>query len=69
MSFKDWITYLIEKMVWYMETPRTERKAQKQRNREPWSTRWFGMIPFSIKIFLTKQKGRFRRVPQTQEEN
>lgn len=50
MSFKDWITYVIEKMVWFMETPKKDRKALKSAKREPWTYRWFGMIPMSVKI-------------------
>lgn len=61
MSFKDWISYLLERMVWYMETPRTERKAIKQVRREPWSVRWFGMIPFSMKMMVDKQRSRLNR--------
>lgn len=67
MSFKDWFTYLLERMVWYMETPRTERKEIKKSNRELWSTRWFGMIPFSMKMYVNKQKGRFQRRRVTEE--
>ncbi|TCS94701.1 YqzE family protein [Hazenella coriacea] len=61
MSFRDWFTYLLERMVWFMETPRTERKAIKKSNREAWSTRWFGMIPFSMKMYVDKQKSRLQR--------
>lgn len=50
MTFKDWITYVIGKMVWFMETPKKDRKAIKSAKREPWTYRWFGMIPMSVKI-------------------
>ncbi|SEN06579.1 YqzE family protein [Lihuaxuella thermophila] len=60
MTFKDWISYLIKRMIWYMETPRTERKAIKASTREPWSVRWFGMIPFSMKMYVDKQRSRLR---------
>jgi hypothetical protein len=54
MSFKDWITYMIEKMVYFLETPKKERKATRAAKREPWSYRWFGMIPLSMKIAFKK---------------
>jgi hypothetical protein len=54
MSFKDWITYMIQKMVWFMETPKQDRKAIRSAKREPWSYRWFGMIPLSMRIAAKK---------------
>ncbi|WP_044642419.1 YqzE family protein [Risungbinella massiliensis] len=60
MSFKDWISYMIEKMLWYVETPKDERKAHRQAQKEPFMTRWFGMIPFSTKMYLEKQKDRLQ---------
>lgn len=64
MSFKDWISYLIEKMLWYVETPKDERKAYRQAQKEPWSTKWFGMIPFSTRMYLQKQKSRLETLRQ-----
>ncbi|MFO7291146.1 YqzE-like protein [Planifilum fulgidum] len=60
MSFKDWITYLLERLVWFMETPREERKKMRNIRKEPWATRWFGMIPLSMKMAVEKQKSRLR---------
>jgi hypothetical protein len=58
MSFKDWITYMIEKMVWFLETPKKDRKAIRSTKKESWSYRWFGMIPMSMKIAAKKVKKR-----------
>ncbi|SFJ07092.1 YqzE family protein [Thermoflavimicrobium dichotomicum] len=60
MSFKEWISYLLGRMIWYMETPKQERKETKQSQKELWSVRWFGLIPFSIKMYVTKQRSRIR---------
>jgi len=60
MSFKEWVQFMLERMLWYMETPRDERKELKRQQREPWSVRWFGMIPFSIKMAWDQQKSRLR---------
>lgn len=57
MSFKDWISYLIERFLSYIEIPKEERKRKK--NGENWSVRWFGLIPFSMKMMLDKMKSRF----------
>ncbi|MBA4603458.1 YqzE family protein [Thermoactinomyces mirandus] len=56
MSFKDWITYLLQRFLWYVETPRSERKELKRSQKEPWSTRWFGLVPFSMKMALNRQR-------------
>lgn len=60
MSFRDWFTYLLERFIWFMETPRTERKKLKQSRKEPWSVRWFGLLPFSMKMTIYKQRSRLR---------
>ncbi|MBD1371225.1 YqzE family protein [Hazenella sp. IB182357] len=60
MSFKDWFQYLLERFVWYLETPKGERKEIKQQNKQPWTYQWFGMMPFAMKMFVRKQKGRMR---------
>lgn len=36
MSFREWISYLLERMLWYLETPRQDRKELKKAQREPW---------------------------------
>lgn len=59
MSFKEWISYLIKRWIHYVETPIEERKEQKQARKENWSSRWFGMIPFSMKMMFMRMKDRF----------
>lgn len=59
MTFKDWISYLIKRLNWYFETPKSERKKQKSAQNEQWSIRWFGLVPFSMKMMLRQIKGRF----------
>ncbi|MBA4543943.1 MULTISPECIES: YqzE family protein [Thermoactinomyces] len=61
MSFREWIQFLLQRMIWYMETPRSERKELKQMRKEPWSVKWFGMIPFSMRMYMDKQRSRLRR--------
>ncbi|GAB7386783.1 hypothetical protein BSNK01_06190 [Bacillaceae bacterium] len=51
MKTKDYLIFLTERLVTFLETPRKERG---RRVKEPWSTRWFGMIPFSLKMLLRK---------------
>ncbi|MGC5327071.1 YqzE family protein [Brevibacillus sp. SYSU BS000544] len=53
MSFQDYLKYLTKRFVEYMDTPKEERHKRKS-PREPWSSRWFGAIPMSIRLFLRK---------------
>lgn len=63
-SSNDLIKYITERVVTYMDTPKEERK-QVQRPKEPWSVRWFGMIPFSVSLWkeevVTKKGTKKRR--------
>lgn len=59
MTFKDWISYLIKRWIHYVETPKEERKEKKEARKEDWSSKWFGMIPFSMKMMLMRVKDRF----------
>lgn len=61
MSFKDWIGYVIKRLVWYMETPKTVRKESKRAKKERWVFRWFGMVPFSMKMYVQKKRKHFFR--------
>jgi hypothetical protein len=47
---------MLEKMLWFLETPRKERKAARIAKRESWSYRWFGMVPLSMKIAVKKTR-------------
>ena len=42
------VKYITEQVVTYMETPREERRKGVK---EPWSTKWFGMIPISLTLW------------------
>lgn len=57
MTFQEWISYLIKRFLWYIETPKEERR--KKENDENWPMRWFGLVPFSMKMMLLQMKNRF----------
>lgn len=61
MSFKDWITYVIKRFILHLEKPKEERREMRKARRKNWSYRWFGMIPFSMKMYVSRQKDRFTR--------
>ncbi|GIO39449.1 hypothetical protein J41TS12_43100 [Paenibacillus antibioticophila] len=45
------VKYITERVVDYVETPREVRR-ERSRARESWGSRWFGMIPFSISLWV-----------------
>ncbi|WP_054958004.1 YqzE family protein [Paenibacillus dakarensis] len=60
-SSDDLIKYITERLLHYMDTPKEVRKQQVKK--EPWSVRWFGMIPFSVSLWreeigTKKRKGK-----------
>ncbi|MDP9676798.1 hypothetical protein J2W97_002793 [Paenibacillus jamilae] len=52
------VTYITQRIVRYMETPRDVRRSQKQA-KEPWVSKWFGMLPLALKMWITStRRGR-----------
>lgn len=54
------VKYITERVVDYVETPRDIRK-ERAKFKEPWSSRWFGMIPFSISLWFGQIPGKRRK--------
>lgn len=49
MSTNDYLKFLVQEMVKYMDTPREERREARMLRREQrmhWTYRLFGMVPF-----------------------
>jgi hypothetical protein len=55
MSSNEYVKYLTQRIVKYMDTPKIERKATKP-HKEHWVNRWFGMIPMSLKMMFGKDR-------------
>ncbi|WP_138751980.1 YqzE family protein [Paenibacillus sinopodophylli] len=56
----EYVKYITEQFVNYIETPREERKQTRmsaKARREPWLTRWFGLGPMSILIWWRGRTG------------
>lgn len=57
------VKYITERVVDYVETPREVRR-ERSKPREPWTRRWFGMIPFSLSLWakelpkVNRRKGK-----------
>lgn len=57
----EWVKYVTERVVTYIETPKEERKQSRQEAkqlREPWLTRWFGLAPLGVKVWWDSRRRR-----------
>ncbi|WP_139997750.1 YqzE family protein [Paenibacillus paridis] len=60
---EEYVKYMTEQFVAYIETPREERKQTRtsaKARREPWLTRWFGWGPVSIMLWWRGRAERHR---------
>ncbi|GAA3400432.1 YqzE family protein [Paenibacillus hodogayensis] len=56
---EDYIKYLTEKVVAYMDLPPEVRKEQRSLHRsvrDPWHVRWFGLVPLSVAMWWRQRK-------------
>jgi hypothetical protein len=59
---EDIVKYVTQKVVQYIDTPSDRRKRERERRRrasEPWTSRWFGMIPMALSMLF----GRGKKAP------
>jgi hypothetical protein len=55
---EELVQYITQKVVYYMETPKEERKLSRQlrRPKEAWLSRWFGAVPFALSMWFEQRK-------------
>lgn len=59
MSTNDYVKYMTQQIVRYMDTPKEERKVRKtilKKERQPLVSRWFGVLPAAVMLFMKKRK-------------
>ncbi|MBO1626558.1 YqzE family protein [Bacillus cereus] len=59
MSTNDYVRFVTQQFVSYMDAPKEDRKQKKQQRRSekaPFLNRWFGMIPLSAALFYQNVK-------------
>ncbi|WP_242218764.1 YqzE family protein [Bacillus cereus group sp. BfR-BA-01380] len=65
MSTNDYIKYVTQQFVSYMDAPKEDRKQKRQQRREerePFLNRWFGMLPLSAAIFYGQMKKKRKKL-------
>jgi hypothetical protein len=64
MKTNDYVKYVTQTFVKYMDQPRDERKKQKESRRdekEPFLFKWFGIIPYALLAGMKKGKAAKRQ--------
>ena len=59
MKTNDYVKYLTETVVKYIDQPKEERRRMKQAKKEAEATflfRWFGILPFMLMSSMKKKK-------------
>ncbi|KAA6454826.1 MULTISPECIES: YqzE family protein [Bacillus] len=59
MKTNDYVKYMTEQFVKYMDTPKVERKELKEVRKErkvPATQHWFGILPYGVKLWLKRKK-------------
>ena len=60
MNTNDYVKYLTQTFVQYMDQPKEERqklKEERKGNKEPFMLRWFGILPYVITFSFKKKRG------------
>jgi len=54
----DLVKYISKEVATYIKTPKEERESKKtpKVKNEPWSTRWFGMLPMVLGMWVRPKK-------------
>lgn len=59
MSTNDYVKFVTQQFVRYIDKPKEERKQQRRQRKEERDTfvqRWFGVIPFAVMMWYRKKK-------------
>ncbi|MBA2873455.1 YqzE family protein [Thermaerobacillus caldiproteolyticus] len=58
MSTNDYVKFVTQQFVTYMDQPKEERKkkrVQRKQEKPALLYRWFGMIPFSLRLLFRRK--------------
>lgn len=62
MKTNDYVKFMTEQIVTYMDSPTEEKKQkkrEKQEEKELFASKWFGVLPLALKVFREKNKKKF----------
>lgn len=55
MSTNSYLKFLTEEFVKYLNSPKENRKEKKMEEKDPLLNRWFGVLPFSLKLLIRRK--------------
>ncbi|MDQ0218338.1 YqzE family protein [Peribacillus cavernae] len=58
MSTNDYIKFLTQQFVKYMDVPKNERKLRRENRKKlkkPFVSNWFGVLPFAIMMLFKRR--------------
>ncbi|KGX85003.1 YqzE family protein [Pontibacillus marinus] len=61
MSGNDYVKFMTQEIVRYMDLPQEEkkkRKEEKKHQKTPISNQMFGVLPFALKFFFKRDKNK-----------
>ncbi|PFK33147.1 YqzE family protein [Bacillus cereus] len=64
MSTNDYVRFVTQQFVSYMDAPKEDRKQKKEQRRAekaPFLNRWFGMMPLSAVLFYQNVKKKRKK--------
>jgi hypothetical protein len=67
-----YLKYMTERVVSFLDTPSEseEAKQEKKRSREPWLTRWFGVIPMGLMMWWAQKANKKKKThPEVRSMN
>ncbi|GAB2573509.1 YqzE family protein [Gracilibacillus alcaliphilus] len=59
MPNNEYIKYMTQRVVKYIDTPKDQRKQLKQEKKQvevPYSNKWFGILPFAFRLMVIERK-------------
>ncbi|MGR5984971.1 YqzE family protein [Bacillus cytotoxicus] len=65
MSTNDYVRFVTQQFVSYMDDPKEDRKQKKERRRAekaPFLNRWFGMMPLSAALLYQNVKKEKKKI-------
>lgn len=68
----DYLKYMTEKAVAYWSPEAAEIRQARKLQREPWATRWFGVLPLGLSMWwgqLESRKNKNRAEARSMETN
>ncbi|QWI23690.1 YqzE family protein [Bacillus mycoides] len=64
MSTNDYVRFVTQQFVSYMDASKEDRRQQKQQRRaekEPFLNKWFGVMPLSAALFYRNVKNKRKK--------